>query len=361
MAGIEIDFLPVGEGQKSGDAIVMRWGHDWSRQVMVVDGGNLASGDSAVAHINRYFDNPNVIEHVVCTHQDGDHASGLRRIIENFAVRNLWVHQPWLYAEQLRGSFRHNWSVAGLYDYLRNDAFPIVASLCNLAEERGVTLREPFAGDMIGPFRVVAPGKSRFLSLVPHMGQTPEARKVTVWDEAAAMFKSVAEAVLGKAEKWGIETLGTPVEGATSLTNESSVVMLGTFDGGSRILLTGDAGVEALDDAVTNAYLMNLNITSPDLVQIPHHGSRRNVSPAALDKILGARLPSDDSRRGTAISSVAENADGHPRKVVENAFLRRGYPCWSTKGRCLNITYGLTSRGGMSSVAPSPFHSYVEE
>ncbi len=361
MAGIEIFFLPVGEGTKSGDALVMQYGQDWSKQIMVVDGGNLASGDNAVAHINRYFNNPSVVEHVVCTHQDGDHSSGLRRIIENFEVRNLWIHQPWLYAAQLVGAFRHNWSANGLYNHLRNDAFPIVASLCDLAEEHGVTLREPFAGLAIGPFHVVAPNKDRFLSLVPQMDQTPQARTVTAADSVAALLKSLKEVVLGKAEKWGIETLGTPAEGATSVTNESSVVLLGSFDGGNRILLTGDAGVGALDDAVACAGAMGLNIVSPDLVQVPHHGSRRNVSPAALDKILGARLYSDTSRRGLAVSSVSENAEGFPRKVVENAFLRRGYTCYSTKGSWLNMTYGLTKREGMGTPVPSPFHDYVED
>ncbi len=105
----------------------------------------MAAGDNAVNHINQYFDNRSVIEHIVCTHQDGDHSSGLRRIIENFEVRNLWIHQPWRYAAQLVGKFRHNWSIDGLYDHLRNEAFPIVASLCDLAEEYGVALQEPFA------------------------------------------------------------------------------------------------------------------------------------------------------------------------------------------------------------------------
>ncbi|MGL2523264.1 hypothetical protein ACOWOB_05920 [Helicobacter pylori] len=39
----EIDFLPVGDGKKSGDAIAMRWWHgEWSKErqkVMVIDGG----------------------------------------------------------------------------------------------------------------------------------------------------------------------------------------------------------------------------------------------------------------------------------------------------------------------------------
>ena len=36
--GYEVDFLPVGNGDKSGDAIVLRYGEPGSYKVMVVDG-----------------------------------------------------------------------------------------------------------------------------------------------------------------------------------------------------------------------------------------------------------------------------------------------------------------------------------
>ena len=46
--GFEVDFLPVGEGEKSGDAIAIRCGNlNGSRNeqfVMVIDGGTLDSG-----------------------------------------------------------------------------------------------------------------------------------------------------------------------------------------------------------------------------------------------------------------------------------------------------------------------------
>lgn len=35
--GYEVDFLPVGNGDKSGDAIVLRYGEPGSYKVMVVD------------------------------------------------------------------------------------------------------------------------------------------------------------------------------------------------------------------------------------------------------------------------------------------------------------------------------------
>jgi beta-lactamase superfamily II metal-dependent hydrolase len=358
MAGIEIDFLPVGEASKSGDAIVMRVGDDNQSQVIVVDGGNLAAGNNAVEHIKEHYGNPSEIEHVVCTHQDGDHASGLRKIIEHFKVNNLWVHQPWLYADYLVDAFHHNWSANGLYNHLRNDCFPIVASLCDLAEEYGVPLRQPLQGDTIGPWTVLAPSLDRDLGLIPQMEQTPLAAKSD--SVFAGMMKVVKEAVLGTLEAWHIETLGTPKDGDTSVTNETSVVLFGQF-AESRFLLTADAGVGALTDALSGAAANGIDLVSPSVVQIPHHGSRRNVSPGVLDAILGGKLSDDQAKRGFAISSVAAKADGYPRRVVENAFTRRGYQCTTTKEGWVNWTIGMTRRGGMNAVTVSPFHQIVED
>jgi hypothetical protein len=360
VVGLSIDFFPVGTGAKNGDAIVLEYGTDLGKSLMVVDGGSLTTGQELIDHIQNVLGGYKTIEHVVCTHQDADHASGLRKIIESFDVKNLWVHQPWLYAEELVPAFKHRWSADGLRKHLRNDCFPIVASLCDLAEAYLVPLREPFQGATIGPFRVLAPSISRYFELVPQMNQTP-AQKVTASDSVLnSIFKVVVEAVANTGENWGFETLRTPAPGATSVTNETSVVMLGQFDG-ARVLLTGDAGVGALEDAIAGAALYQIPLLSPDLVQVPHHGSRRNVSPAVLDSILGERHSSAGIHRGSAISLVSTGATEFPRRVVENAFTRRGYGCFSTKSGWKNYTIGLAPRWGLSPDTPAALHSTVED
>ena len=53
--GYEIDFLPVGDGEKGGDAIVFRYGNINSNRneqvVGVIDGGTKESGEKIVEHI----------------------------------------------------------------------------------------------------------------------------------------------------------------------------------------------------------------------------------------------------------------------------------------------------------------------
>lgn len=53
--GYEIDFLPVGDNSKSGDAIALRYGNLYGsraeQRVVVVDGGFTDDGEALVNHI----------------------------------------------------------------------------------------------------------------------------------------------------------------------------------------------------------------------------------------------------------------------------------------------------------------------
>ena len=86
--GIELDFLQVGDGERSGDAIALRYGSPLiGSEVMIVDGGNKASGEELVRHVLGVY-GTRTVQHVVNTHPDGDHA-GLTEVLENLDVREF--------------------------------------------------------------------------------------------------------------------------------------------------------------------------------------------------------------------------------------------------------------------------------
>ena len=100
-------------------------------------------------------------------------------------------------------------------------------------------------------------------------------------------------------------------------------MQLGIYEN-RKILLTADVGPDGLMEAARYAYGRGL-LSTPDLIQIPHQGSRRNVTPTVLNAWLGE--PNRGTcTRGTAIVSVGAEKTEHPRKKVKNAFIRRGYP-----------------------------------
>ena len=130
----EIEFLAVGEGTKAGDAIVIRYGDVDAYQLMLVDGGHAKTGENIVAHLKEQFGPNPVLEHVVLTHSDADHASGLRTVLQEIKVNNLWLHVPWLLAEEARDLFKDNrWTQDGLRQKIKAE-YDIVSEIFDLAQ-----------------------------------------------------------------------------------------------------------------------------------------------------------------------------------------------------------------------------------
>jgi hypothetical protein len=131
--------------------------------------------------------------------------------------------------------------------------------------------------------------------------------------------------------------------------------------GSVRILLTGDAGINALNWACDNADTIGIPRQPLDLVQVPHHGSRRNVSPQILDRLLGPIVDEGISRGITAIASVPKDNTKPPRKMVTNAFLRRGAGVSVTQGRKLRLHDNMPARFNEGQLTVLPLFAQVED
>ena len=208
---------------------------------------------------------------MVLSHADNDHACGLIGILEHFKVLNLWMNRPWLYVNEVIDSFHGNWTSIGLEKQIR-DAHPYLVELEVCAESKGVPIHEVFQGAQIGQFRVLAPSRARYVRLVPELGKTPQSYD-TIKSSVFDIFETAKGAIESVREYWDFETLddNPPV---TSASNETSVVQLATLDG-KHLLLTADVGPEGLVEAAQYASNMGL-FARPDVIQVPHHGSRRN-------------------------------------------------------------------------------------
>jgi len=140
--------------------------------------------------------------------------------------------------------------------------------------------------------------------------------------------------------------------GTTAAENESSVV-IGAFLDSGVILLTADAGLRALEAAADYADTIGLPLQdSLRVFQVPHHGSRNNISPSMLDRIVGPKAPFG-SRAGIfcVVSAGPEDAT-HPRQVVVNALLRRGLRPASTREGSLLYVSQMEMRAGMGLKQP---------
>lgn len=338
----EIDFLGV-ETKKSGDAIALRYEQDGAIYIHVVDGGYATTGESLRDHIVKYYGNPGFIDHVVATHNDGDHARGLLTILEHFEVGTLWMLRPWMFAEELIGRFETYTSIDRLRSALRS-AYSNLAALEDLATEKGIEIREPFQGASIGAFRVMAPTRARFLDLVVTSNKTPEAKTETSAFDGffTTLVEKAKSAVAYIAAAWGAEAF--PAED-TSNENEMSVVQFAELCG-QKILLTADTGRDGLAEVIAYAPSAGLTLPGIDRFQVPHHGGRRNLTSDLLDAIVGPRLANQpDNGHFTAIVSSAKEDEDHPRKVVMRAMIHRGANLYMTEGKTICSYQNAPDRG----------------
>jgi beta-lactamase superfamily II metal-dependent hydrolase len=230
-----------------------------------------------------------------------------------------------------------------------------------LAIENGIPIYEPFQGLAIGPFSVLSPEINWYVhELIPAFEKTPKqkAARSMATDAIGILTEAMRKAGAWIAENWNIELLREHVE--TSAENESSVVLFADFDG-RGVLLTGDAGIQALNRAADYAELYGVHLPSRlEFVQVPHHGSRHNVSTSVLDRIIGARrLTNDGVFPKIALVSAGKESTTHPRKMVTNAFNRRGARPYATKGMPIHHRRGMPDRGWGAAPALE-FSSQVE-
>jgi len=366
----EIEFLPVGEKSRAGDAIVVRYGEENAYGLMLIDGGTEATGDEIIAHIRSNFGQNSYFNHVLLSHTDGDHASGLRDVLRQVRVVDLWLNIPWDFAQEAINLFSDKrWTVDGLTAKVR-EAYPVIIEIVELAVAQGTKLHFAFAGTAIGPFTVLSPSRAHYVHLVPQFGATPDPDQAAIeangmWigkaktGIAKAIFEAVVTAVRGWIpETWLAETLRD--DGVTSATNESSVILYANTSD-RRYLLTGDAGIHALNWAADFADAVGYLLQSFTFIQIPHHGSRRNVGPTILNRIVGPIRPFGGPTTLSAFVSCPKDDDQHPRKVVTNAFLRRGATVIATQGTKQCYHGGFAAKPGYYASPTIPFANQVED
>ena len=366
ITGYEIDFLPVGEKSSSGDAILFRYEEDGKCKVMLIDGGHKESdgvktSDTIIKHMRKHYypaisDSDMRIDHIICSHPDNDHVGGLQDIMEKCDVGTLWVNDPIEFA-----SYTDLEDEVNSEKFCKNDA-DTVRELTDIAKKNDIAVKRPLQGESIGPLVVASPSAQFYKKLVKGELSRKGGEKASFKKETAG-FKGAIQRGLDLISALWSEDYFKKYP-ATSVCNESSTVLFGELmDERYQVLLTADAGIEALSVAFN--YLdkrHSFQSGSLNFIQMPHHGSRHNVNTEILDGLLGQKNPKNSPEDcGVSFASVAKEADGHPKKAVVQAFITRGYSCFSTSGHSLEHKRGnMPSKLGYSPSTSIPYPNQVE-
>ena len=374
----EIDYIGVkaDKATKDADAICLRWKTGIALNGMpiykvgVIDGGFEAHGNAMIAHMNQYYfdvaegvksKEKKTIDFVVVTHPDQDHAIGLKQVLKAFDVKKIYMNRPWLYVDELFDKVNDGRiTKQSLRERLRNN-YETIADIENIAEENKIPIYEAFEGTYVeNEILILSPEKQFYLDLLVESEKTPLQEQAAFNQDG--LFGRIANAVkayiVNKFEDWDIETLRENEE--TSAENETSVVLRGLVEG-DGFLLTGDAGIRALNKAIDYMEQIGEDVISEiSFYQIPHHGGRHNVSPSLLDRMVGQRVKKGATRNKTAYASVAEGSD-HPLKMVTNAYIRRGVSTYETNGNTICHHCGQMPKRGWTQLKMIEFADYVEE
>jgi beta-lactamase superfamily II metal-dependent hydrolase len=356
--GIEIDFLPVGDGESSGDAIAVRWGNLYGSRseqvVVIVDGGFSDDGVELVTHLDKYY-GTDTVDIVISTHPDNDHANGLRVVLEKLSVGQLWMHLPWDHSPEIQAAKAMGFRSPRILDKFEQN-MAAAANLEDIAGTLGIPIIEPFAGTATpdGVLQVLSPTREYYRRLLGEVADSEKGALSSALSRAGALLSAAAQHLVP--EDLNRETLTD--WGDTTPQNNSSVIALIRYDS-QNALLTADAGMPPLGMVADILEVGGIAPGGLSFMQVPHHGSRRNVGPTVLTRILGEKGRAE--KNGTAFVSAAKDSPKHPAKKVTNAFLRRGYPVHGTEGQKKWHYKDAPARDDYTTSTAYPLHGQVPD
>lgn len=292
-----IDFVYVGDG----DGIVI-WGRNPDEQdfVFFLDGGNQEFGSKIVEHYKKWikpylYDKKTIA--FINSHPHADHINGLIEIVKELGDEMTWgiYNDPVKFiSEELRENIKQS--------ALRNEdadidhlykSFQKIQELNDLCEHYNIEKKEAITDAFnYNEIKIVSPTREFYTAKVQLFTNIDFLKKV----DYTKSFSEVDET---------LESL-TPCDivdekNDASPENLSSTVIELVDSSNKRYLLTSDSGVESFDDMEKNGF----NTENLNFVQLPHHGSRRNISTNWIGKFAPKMF---------LIS--AEGNKKHPRKAV---------------------------------------------
>jgi beta-lactamase superfamily II metal-dependent hydrolase len=335
----EIDFLAVGEGERSGDAIALRYTIPGRSDpiVGIIDSGFLQNGEELAEHVPRYYGTKRV-DFVLSTHPDGDHINGMGAVVRGLDVQCLLIHRP---AE---------------HGYSSNSGSEPAEELTALVKEKGGIVVEPFAGTNAWDesFAIIGPTSAFYESTLEEQAAT------TTKEAASAGAVTLAERMsrtrIAKATRRALEKF--PIEynfgdaGGDNARNSSSAILSLVVDG-RHLLFMGDADVPAINEAMDFIDTTGRAARKwPSVFVLPHHGSRHNLDLATINRVLGGHA--DSQTAGCAVASVSAESE-NPSPRVANAAGRRGYRVLATAGTGFRVQFEAPDRPGWNGkVDPLP-------
>lgn len=279
---------------KHGDCLVLKWGTKPDPGIALIDGGPRGVYKKFVKPRFAELAEERGVEQLefdltMVSHIDEDHIGGLLDFATDIENNDASAKIKRLWFNSLEGLLDHKFgggataalaSVGGVYTKMaKNEAERDVLASVPQGQQLDVFVKRAGIGDLLNlPFPKIKGSDQRLV----------------IAAKTAATFKGLELRVIGptaeEIEKLRTEWVKKRDAGITadfsdpSPYNLSSIVVMATF-GKKRMLLTGDGRGDLIIAGLKEAKLMKKDKLHVDLLKLPHHGSRNNVTPEFFEQI----------------------------------------------------------------------------
>lgn len=308
--GLEIDMLALGDA----DSILFTRWENGAPVYTLIDGGEAKDTEVVREFLaNRKI---NRIHNLVNSHLHDDHVEGLVGLVQDTTLTfdRAWLHRPELHVD-MDAVEKALAKTADLKESkLITASIKTQRELVLALNARKISITEPFEGKKIDVLTVCGPSEAFYKELLKGFKDVDMLR--TLNEERDARDRQPISETLAQVFSKTAATradLGLLKSPKTDPENDSSTILTTVFEK-QKLLFTADAGAKALTRAVQYA-----GLTACHWMQIPHHGSRNNITQTLLDRF---------SPKITYIS--AEGNDHHPHPAVVKAFKAVGAGVYST-------------------------------
>lgn len=300
--------------------------------VILIDGGFAENSTRIIKHVKSIY-NTNRIDCVICTHPDSDHINGLISLInsDEITIDNLCVHNPWQHAYTVSRKIAYSRSTPNSVRTKLNNSLSSLDDLLTIAKDNAIQLHHPFAGFKIYDIlTVLGPSEDYYCELVKQYPGMHEERSLSYDSELVEYPYN--------------PNYGHFIENTiTSARNDSSIVLHLKYDGFS-VIFTGDCGVEGLEEALSFAAANNIDLYQPNYLQIPHHGSIKNINAEIINTISPQK----------AFVSAPSQSNKHPSRLILNYLTKhKGIKVFHVSNSAIRISHKAPKRDGWTTVQPT--------
>lgn len=298
--GLEIDMLSLGNADS---ILVTRW-YNGSAERVLIDGGT----QSSVSTVRRFLRGQGVVhlDHVVCSHPHDDHAGGLVDLVKDstLSIGRLWAHLPidHIDIDSVVAQVRKHSTLKEAQ--VITESLQTHISLVQAAMERKIPISQPFSGEKIGSLTVCGPSPEYYQEIMSQFTN----------ESYYSLENSIAARVLERLEEQVDESSDSLLDNPQTDPLNNTATILATKVINDIYVFTADAGAQSLAAA-----LKDYAIADCKWMQVPHHGSRRNITQGLIEEFSPK----------TAFVS-AEGSKKHPRTAVVNAIKKQGARVYST-------------------------------